>query len=64
MGIRKPLYIGGMPEVVQAFANHKDFNEAREIQQRILAADEQDFSKCAPNDVAPRIRMPWNSIPA
>ena len=57
-------YIGGMPEVVQAFSENKDFNEAREIQQRILAAYEQDFSKHAPNDVVPRIRMLWNSIPA
>lgn len=57
-------YIGGMPEVVLNFADHKDFNEAREIQQRILAAYEQDFSKHAPNEVVPRIRMLWNSIPA
>lgn len=40
-----------------------DFNEVREIQERILAAYEQDFSKHAPIEVAPRIRMLWNSIP-
>lgn len=57
-------YVGGMPEVVQAFADNRDFNEAREIQQRILSAYEQDFSKHAPNEVVPRIRMLWNSIPA
>ncbi|NCB62051.1 MAG: ATP-binding protein [Clostridia bacterium] len=57
-------YVGGMPEVVQAFGDNRDFNEAREIQQRILAAYEQDFSKHAPNEVVPRIRMLWNSIPA
>lgn len=57
-------YVGGMPEVVQAFADNRDFNEAREIQQRILTAYEQDFSKHAPNEVVPRIRMLWNSIPA
>ncbi len=57
-------YVGGMPEVVQAFADNRDFNEVREIQQRILAAYEQDFSKHAPNEVVPRIRMLWNSIPA
>lgn len=56
-------YVGGMPEAVQAFANHQDFNEIREIQQRILAAYEQDFSKHAPNEIVPRIRMLWNSIP-
>ena len=43
--------------------NH-DFNEVREIQQRILSSYEQDFSKHAPNETVPRIRMLWNSIPA
>lgn len=57
-------YIGGMPEVVFNFAENKDFNEAREIQERILMAYEQDFSKHAPNEVIPRIRMLWNSIPS
>jgi predicted AAA+ superfamily ATPase len=41
-----------------------DFNEVREIQERILIAYEQDFSKHAPNDAIPRIRMLWNSIPS
>ena len=36
-------YVGGMPEVVQAFVDNRDFNEVREIQRRILAAYEQDF---------------------
>jgi predicted AAA+ superfamily ATPase len=57
-------YVGGMPEVVLNFSEDKDFNEAREIQQRILAAYEQDFSKHAPNEAVPRIRMLWNNIPA
>lgn len=57
-------YVGGMPEVVLNFAENKDFNEAREIQQRILDAYEQDFSKHVPHEVVPRIRMLWNSIPA
>jgi predicted AAA+ superfamily ATPase len=57
-------YVGGMPEAVLSFATDRDFNEVRAIQQRILAAYEQDFSKHAPNEVVPRIRMLWNSIPA
>lgn len=57
-------YAGGMPEVVQSFVDNRDFNEVREIQQRILSAYEQDFSKHAPNEIVPRIRMLWNSIPA
>ena len=30
----------------------------------LLAMDGQDFSKHAPNDIVPKIRMLWNSIPA
>ena len=57
-------YVGGMPEAVLHFSENRDFNEAREIQQRILMAYEQDFSKHAPNDIVPRLRMLWHSIPA
>lgn len=57
-------FVGGMPEAVQSFIEDKDFNEVREIQKRILAAYEQDFSKHAPNEIVPRIRMLWNSIPS
>ena len=62
--LKQYYYVGGMPEAVQAFCDRKDFNEVREIQQRILAAYEQDFSKHAPNETVPRIRMLWNSVPA
>ena len=57
-------FVGGMPEAVQSFAENKDFNEVRDIQKRILAAYEQDFSKHAPNEIVPKIRMLWNSIPS
>ncbi|MDR0514254.1 MAG: ATP-binding protein [Coriobacteriaceae bacterium] len=62
--LKQYLFIGGMPEAVLCFAENRDFNEAREIQKRILAAYEQDFSKHAPQGVVPRVRMLWNSIPA
>lgn len=57
-------FVGGMPEAVQSFAESKDFNEVRAIQKRILAAYEQDFSKHEPNEIVPKIRMLWNSIPS
>ncbi|MGM9974258.1 MAG: ATP-binding protein [Clostridiaceae bacterium] len=62
--LKQYYYIGGMPEVVLHFSEYKDFNEVRAIQQRILNAYEQDFSKHAPNEIVPRIRMLWNSIPS
>lgn len=57
-------FVGGMPEAVQSFAESKDFNEVRDIQKRILAAYEQDFSKHAPYEAVPKIRTIWNSIPS
>ncbi len=62
--LKQYYFVGGMPEAVQSFSENKDFNEVREIQKRILFAYEQDFSKHAPNEIVPRLRMLWNSIPA
>ena len=62
--LKQYYYVGGMPEAVLAFSENMDFGEVRRIQQRIMDAYEQDFSKHAPTDVVPRIRMLWNSIPA
>lgn len=62
--LKQYYFVGGMPEAVQRFAENMDFNEVREIQKRLLAAYEQDFSKHAPNEIVPKIRMLWNSIPS
>lgn len=62
--LKQYYFVGGMPEAVESFAENQDFNEVRQIQKRILAAYEQDFSKHAPNEAVPRLRMLWNSIPA
>ncbi len=62
--LKQYYFVGGMPEAVQNFAENTDFNEVREIQKRILAAYEQDFSKHVPNEMVPRLRMVWNSIPS
>lgn len=62
--LRQYYFIGGMPEVVDSFVNEQDFREARKIQKRILSAYDLDFSKHAPENIVPRIRMVWNSIPS
>lgn len=62
--LRQYYLIGGMPEVVLQFSENHDFHQAREVQRRILDAYEQDFSKHAPNEIVPKIRMVWNSIPS
>jgi len=62
--LKQYFFIGGMPEAVAAFIQRQDYNEVREIQLRVIAAYEQDFSKHAPNETVPRIRMLWNSVPS
>lgn len=55
-------YVGGMPEVVDSYRQRKDFAEVRRIQNSILDTYTNDFSKHAPINEVPRIRMVWNSI--
>lgn len=62
--LKQYYFVGGMPEAVRSFTEEKNFNEVREIQKHILAAYEQDFSKHAPIEIVPKIRMIWNSIPS
>ncbi len=62
--LRQYYFVGGMPEAVRCFAEERDFPSVREIQKHILAAYEQDFSKHAPAEIVPKIRMVWNSIPS
>ena len=60
--LRQYYYVGGMPAAVVSFAERKDFVEVRSIQKKILDAYESDFSKHAPVEIVPRIRLVWNSI--
>lgn len=60
--LKQYYFVGGMPEVVNAFINDVDYNRARQIQNNILNAYENDFSKHAPISQLPRIRMVWQSI--
>jgi predicted AAA+ superfamily ATPase len=62
--LRVYYYTGGMPEVVLAYFNTKDFAMVRQLQSNILTGYENDFGKYAPANIFTRIRMIWNSIPA
>jgi len=62
--LRYYFFVGGMPEVVLRFSENKDWNEVRKIQREILKSYENDFSKHAPKEILPRIKMVWESIPA
>lgn len=62
--LRQYYYVGGMPEVVKKYVETEVLKEVRRIQKEILLGYERDFSKHAPKDQVPRIRMVWKSIPS
>ena len=57
------FYVGGMPEVVKNYIENKDFQEVREIQNRILSDYKQDFSHHIPPTIRPQVTKLWDSIP-
>lgn len=61
--LKNYYYVGGMPEVVAYFAQHKDYQEVRRLQKSILEQYEDDFGKHAISTSLARIRMVWNAIP-
>lgn len=61
--LKNYYYVGGMPEVVAYFAQHKDYQEVRRLQKSILEQYEDDFGKHAISKSLARIRMVWNAIP-
>lgn len=62
--LKQYYFVGGMPEVVNAFVERKDYAVVRQLQQNILDSYDRDFSKHAPISEVPRIRMVWRSVPA
>lgn len=61
--LKNYYYVGGMPEIVDFFAQHKDYVEVRRLQQAILEQYEDDFGKHTDKNDLARIRLLWNSIP-
>ena len=62
--LREYYFIGGMPAVINKYIETKDYKQVRNVQLKLLQAYEEDFSKHAPNEIVPRLKMLWNSIPA
>jgi predicted AAA+ superfamily ATPase len=62
--LRYYFYTGGMPEAVATFAENRDWQKTRQVHNKILLAYERDFSKHAPKEIFPRIKMVWQSIPS
>jgi len=62
--LRQYYYVGGMPEAVAEYVATGALKKVRKIQKMILSGYERDFSKHAPHEQVPRIRLVWNTIPS
>ena len=60
---REYIIVGGMPEVVQRFIDTKNFQEASNVQAKILANYQDDISKHAKGAEKVKVRQCYDSIP-
>ena len=60
---RNYLLVGGMPAVVRAWCETRQYEQAEQEQDRILEDYADDFSKHAPPAEVPKIHWVWDSIP-
>lgn len=61
--LKKYYYIGGMPEAVNNYAETGNFETTRKIQENILEAYKNDFSKHISATGKLKIDLLWESIP-
>ena len=61
--LREYIVVGGMPEAVQTFVDTKDFNEVQTVQEKILAAYDDDIANHAKGSEKVKIRACYDSLP-
>ena len=61
--LKEYMYIGGMPEAVNAYIETGVLYEVRKVQERILSNYKNDFTKHIKGTDIPKVRMLWESIP-
>lgn len=62
--LKQYFLVGGMPEVVNAFAVNRDIQTAKNIQMELMNAYRLDFSKHAPTKDIPKLNAIWENLPS
>lgn len=60
--LRLYYFIGGMPEAVADYIKNQDLEKVRSILQKLITGYEYDFTKHAPYDLVPKIKLVWQSL--
>lgn len=61
--LREYIVVGGMPEVVAAFVESKDFAKVQSVQEKILAAYDDDIALHAKGAEKVKVRACYDSLP-
>ena len=61
--LKEYIVVGGMPEVVNDFVNHKDFTRVQNIQDKILSSYDDDISNHAKGMEKVKVRKCYDSVP-
>ena len=61
--LREYMYVGGMPEAVNAFVETGALHEVRKVQEKVLNNYKNDFTRHIKGTDIPKVRMLWDTIP-
>ncbi|MBP5156279.1 MAG: AAA family ATPase [Treponema sp.] len=61
--LRDYFFVGGMPAAVKKFAESRNYDAVRSVQNEIISQYEGDFGKHVEPAMLPRIRMTWHALP-
>ena len=64
LALKRYCVVGGMPAVVDSYAENGDLQYVRAMQEQIIEDYERDFAKHVPPRLYPRMLEVWHSIPA
>ena len=62
--LREYSVVGGMPEVVASFCEYRDFGRVQQIQEKILAAYDDDIAYHAKGEQKTKVRNCYRTIPS
>ncbi len=61
--LRKYLFIGGMPSVVQKYIDTRDFEVVADEKERLIKSFIKDFEEISSNQLSDKVKQIWKSIP-
>ncbi len=62
--LRQHWIVGGMPEAIASYAEHRDYSEVVRIQQSIVATYRDDFNKYSHGSIKQRVQVVFDRLPS